>query len=232
MQKSRQSRTAAACYASSERDWTEPSTSKMASAQFCWLDRNMHRRKALLILFTLLTWFLPWQADALQLPVRAQVDRSMLSGNVDILAFVDVPTDIPTAWAVITDYNRLAQFVPDMESSRVVSKPGEPVQVYQRGKKSWLLVDIPLELVFRMDETPSSRIRFRLVTGNIDNMYGEWRLSPFGQGVRIQYVAHMKPGLFSPRLPGDSMLIESDIENMMQSIGQEILRRKQLTPRP
>jgi hypothetical protein len=42
----------------------------------------------------------------------------------------------------------------------------------------------------------------------------------------------MKPGLFSPRLPGDSLLIESDIENMMQAIGQEIVRRKQLTTRP
>ena len=192
----------------------------------------MQRRKALLILFHLLTCLLPLQAAVLQLSAKAQVDRSMLSGNVDILAFVDVPADLPAAWQVLTDYNSLADFVPDMQTSRIVSKPGEPVQVYQRGKKSWLLVDMPLELVFRMDETPSSRIRFSLVAGNIGDMYGEWRLSTFGRGVRIKYVAHMKPGLFSPRVPGDSLLIESDIENMMQAIGQEILRRKQLTPRP
>ena len=192
----------------------------------------MQRRKVFLTLFTLLTWLVPLHAAALQLSGRAEVDRSMLSGNVDIQAFIDVPADLPAAWEVLTDYNRLAEFVPDMESSRIVSKPGEGIKVYQRGKKSWLLVDMPLELVFRMDETPPSRIRFSLVSGNIGDMHGEWRLSMFGQGVRIKYVAHMKPGLFSPRVPGDSLLIESDIENMMQSIGREILRRKNLTTRP
>lgn len=156
----------------------------------------------------------------------------MLSGNVDIQAVIDVPADLPAAWAVLTDYDKLAEIVPDMESSRVISKPGEAITVYQRGKKSWLLINMPLELVFRMDEIPPSRIRFSLISGNIGDMYGEWRLTRFGQGVRIKYVAHMKPGLFSPRVPGDSLLIESDIENMMQSIGREILRRKSQTTRP
>jgi carbon monoxide dehydrogenase subunit G len=179
-----------------------------------------------------LTWLLPLPATALQLAAKAEVDRSMLTGKVDIQAYIDVPADLQDAWAVLTDYNKLAEFVPDMDSSRIVSNPGEPIKVYQRGKKTWLLVDMPLELVFNMKESPPSSIRFSLVSGNIGDMYGEWRLYTFGQGVRIKYVAHMKPGLFSPRLPGDSLLIESDIENMMQAIGQEIVRRKQLTTRP
>jgi Polyketide cyclase / dehydrase and lipid transport len=192
----------------------------------------MQSRKLLLTLFTLSTLLLPLQAAALRLLAKADVDRSMLTGKVDIVAYVDVPADVPAAWAVLTDYNKLAEFVPDMDTSRIVSKPGEAIKVYQRGKKSWLLIDMPLELVFNMHETPPSSIRFSLVSGNIGDMYGEWRLYAFGQGVRIKYVAHMKPGLFSPRVPGDSLLIESDIENMMQAIGQEILRRKQLTTRP
>ncbi len=192
----------------------------------------MQRHTFFLILFTVLTWLPPGQASALQLPARASVDRSMLTGNVDIRAYIDVPADLASAWSVLTDYNRLSEFVPDMQSSRVISKPGEPIKVYQRGKKSWLLVDMPLELVFNMEETPTSSIRFHLISGNINDMYGEWQLAPFGQGVRIKYFALMKPGLFSPRAPGDSLLIESDIENMMQSIGREILRRKNLTTRP
>jgi hypothetical protein len=209
-----------------------PRPPDVGDALFIQLDRNMPRRTFFLTFFTLLTWLLPLHATALQLPARADVERSMLSGNVDIQAFIDVPADLPAAWDVLTDYNKLAEIVPDMESSRIVSKPGDAIKVYQRGKKSWLLVNMPLELVFRMDETPPSRIRFSLISGNIGDMYGEWHLYTFGQGVRIKYVAHMKPGLFSPRVPGDSLLIESDIENMMQSIGQEILRRKTQTTRP
>jgi carbon monoxide dehydrogenase subunit G len=193
----------------------------------------MHRRQALLALSALPLGLLPLRAPrAAPLPSRARVDRSMLSGNLDILAFIDVPADPAAAWAVLTDYNKLAEFVPDMHSSRVVSKPGEPIHVYQRGKKSWLVVDMPLELVFRMDETPASRIRFRMVSGNIQGMQGEWQLIPVAQGVRIRYFAHMKPGLLSLRAPGDYLLIEADIDNMMQAIGREILRRKQSVARP
>jgi hypothetical protein len=145
---------------------------------------------------------------------------------------VDVPGDIGAAWGVLSDYNRLAEFVPDMQVSRVVSRPGEPIRVYQRGAKSWLLLDMPLELVFQMEETPASRIRFRMLSGNIENMFGEWRIAAHGSWVRVTYLAHMKPGLLSPRVPGDYLLIEEDIETMMKAIGQEILRRKTVASRP
>ena len=97
--------------------------------------------------------------------------------------------------------------------------------VYQKGDKTWLLIGMPLEMVFRMDETPSSRIKFRLVSGNIKKMFGEWLIVQKGAITRINYRAHMEPGLLSLRAPGDHLLIESDIENMMNAIGKEILRR-------
>jgi Polyketide cyclase / dehydrase and lipid transport len=126
---------------------------------------------------------------------------------------------------VLTDYNRLAEFVPDMHVSRIVSKPGEVTHVYQKGDKTWLLLGVPLEMVFRMDETPTSRIRFRLVSGNIKKMFGDWQIVQKGGFTRINYRAHVEPGLLSLRAPGDSLLIESDIENMMNAIGREILKR-------
>lgn len=170
--------------------------------------------------------WLPQAAAELQLRARARVDRSLIRGDIDIAAYVDVPADVATAWAVLTDYNRLADFVPDMQVSRVVSKPDEATHVYQRGEKSWLLLGQPLELLFRMDETPLTRIRFRLISGNIDKMHGEWQIIKRGNSARIAYRAHMEPGLLSLRAPGDHLLIESDIENMMNAIGREILKRR------
>lgn len=186
----------------------------------------MHRRDAVRVLLTLTTltlWVRP--LAAFQPKAKARVDRSLILGDIDIAAFVDVPADIAATWAVITDYNRLAEFVPDMQVSRVISKPGEAIHVYQRGDKSWLLLGTPLELVFRMDETPTSRIRFRMVSGNIKRMFGEWQLIPRGNVTRISYRAHMEPGFFTARAPGDFLLIESDIENMMNAIGSEVLKR-------
>ena len=179
--------------------------------------------RSLLILSTLTAIARP--AAAFQPSAKARVDRSLILGDIDIVAFVDVPAEASAAWGVLTDYNSLADFVPDMQVSRIVSKPGDVPYVYQRGEKSWLLLGAPLELVFRMDETPTSRIRFRLVSGNIKKMAGEWHIVQRGGFTRINYRAHMEPGLLSLRAPGDHLLIESDIENMMNAIGKEIVKR-------
>lgn len=191
----------------------------------------MKRRDALRILVALPALaVLARPAAAFQPRARARVDRSLILGDIDIVAFVDVPAEAAAAWAVLTDYNRLADFVPDMHVSRVVSKPGEVPLVYQKGDKTWLLLGVPLEMVFRMDETPTSRIRFRLVSGNIKKMFGEWLIVQKGGITRIHYRAHMEPGLLSLRAPGDSLLIESDIESMMNAIGREILKRAAPAP--
>jgi len=186
----------------------------------------MNRREALRALFAIsamAAYARP--AAAYQPNARARVDRSLILGDIDIVAYVDVPADVNLAWSVLTDYNRLAEFIPDMHTSRVVSKPGETPHVYQKGDKTWLLLGVPLEMVFRMDEQPNSRIRFRLVSGNIKKMFGEWQIVQKGNLTRISYRAHMEPGFLSLRAPGDHLLIEADIAKMMNAIGMEILKR-------
>jgi hypothetical protein len=160
------------------------------------------------------------------------VDRSMILGTITVRAFIDVPVDPRAAWAVMTDYDRLAEFVPDMHESRLVSRPGEPHRVFQRGEKSWLILEAPFEVLMQMDEAPPSRIAFHQLSGTLKDMRGEWRLLPLKGGVRITYYARMEPGLLSPRAPGDSLLIRADIERMLEAIGREILRRQTIQPRP
>jgi hypothetical protein len=156
----------------------------------------------------------------------ASVERSLAFGSITIRAFVDVPVDGRLAWAVLTDYDRLAEFVPDMQLSRRISKPGEPPRVHQRGEKTWLLLDTPFEVVLLMHEMPYSRIQFRQLAGTLKDMYGEWRLLPLADGVRIAYTARLEPGLLSPRVPGDGWLIEADIQRMLESIAREMMRRR------
>jgi hypothetical protein len=194
----------------------------------------MNRRLALGLLTALLA--LSWGprlcvADP-GLRALVDVDRSMILGTITVRAFVDVPVEPWAAWAVLTDYDRLAQFVPDMHESRLVSKPGQPHRVFQRGQKSWLILEAPFEILMQMDEAPPSRIAFHQLSGTLRDMFGEWRLIPVKGGVRITYYVHMEPGLLSPRVPGDSVLIRADIQRMLEAIGREILRRQTLPPRP
>lgn len=156
----------------------------------------------------------------------ASVERSLAFGSITIRAYVDVPVDGRLAWSVLTDYDRLAEFVPDMHLSRRISKPGEPIRVHQRGEKTWLILDTPFEVVLLMQETPYARIHFRQLAGTLKDMFGEWRLLPLPEGVRIIYTARLEPGLLSPRVPGDGWLIEADIQRMLEALAQEMLRRR------
>jgi len=187
---------------------------------------NLRRAIVLLTALSVLAW---GPRSALADPgLRAlvDVDRSLILGTITVRAFIDVPVDARTAWAVLTDYDRLAEFVPDMHESRLVSKPGQPRRVLQRGEKSWLILEAPFEVLMQMDETPPSRIAFHQLSGTLRDMNGEWRLLPLRGGLRVAYYAHMEPGLLSPRAPGDSMLIRADIQRMLEAIGREMVQRQ------
>ncbi len=184
------------------------------------------RRRAFLALFTLLLLPVARLRAEPRLQAVASVERSLAFGSITIKAYVDVAVDPRLAWGVLTDYDRLADFVPDMHASRRISKPGEPIRVHQRGEKSWLALDTPFEVVLLMHETPYSRIHFRQLAGTLKDMYGEWRILPQPGGVRITYSARLEPGLLSPRVPGDAWLIEADIQRMLESIAREMLRRR------
>jgi hypothetical protein len=194
----------------------------------------MNRRNALahLIALASLVWVPRFALAEPGLRALVDVDRSMILGTITVRAFIDVPVEPRAAWAVLTDYDRLAGFVPDMHESRVVSKPGQPHRVFQRGEKSWLILDAPFEVLMQMDEAPPSRIAFHQLAGTLKDMHGEWRLLPLKGGVRIAYYAQMEPGLLSPRAPGDSVLIQADIERMLEAIGREMLRRQARQWRP
>lgn len=184
------------------------------------------RRRAFLALFALLlSPVTPAQAEP-RLRAVASVDRSMAFGSITVKAYVDVPVDGRLAWTVLTDYDRLADFVPDMHFSRRISKPGEPTRVHQRGEKTWLVLDTPFEVVLLMHEMPYTRIHFRQISGTLKDMYGEWRLLPLADGVRVAYMARLEPGLLSPRVPGDGWLIEADIQRMLEAIAHEMMRRR------
>jgi hypothetical protein len=155
----------------------------------------------------------------------ADVNRSFANGQIDIVAYVDVPVDANLAFETLTDYNRLAEFVPNLRFSRIVGRQGELTRVRQLGQNPWMVVGAPLDVVLGMRELPPHTIRFEMLAGNLDGMAGEWSIIDIDKGVRIAYRARILPGLLSPRLPGDRFVIKADIERMLTAVGREMTRR-------
>lgn len=154
------------------------------------------------------------------LRVNADTTFGVITINAEIL----VPADARTAWAVLTDYDNLARFVPEMQSSRVVSQAGQPKRVEQRGKSGMLSFFTPEYIVLQMEETPYERIRFNKVAGDVRSMRGEWQIVGSGNPVRVFYRARIVPNVPLPPLLGATM-IELDVETKLAAIRREIARR-------
>ncbi|MDP1693068.1 MAG: SRPBCC family protein [Burkholderiaceae bacterium] len=162
----------------------------------------------------------------ISLAVGAQVSVEVLrqENAVRVEAELLVEVGQRIAWQVLTDYDRLANFVPGLRSSRIVSAPGEPLLLEQKGESGLLLFKLPIEVVSRIDESPLNTIRFRAVGGNLESQSGEWALSRHDHATRVRYRADIAPGFPLPPLIGPA-IVGRDVRIMIESVAREMLRR-------
>lgn len=169
----------------------------------------------LLMLLTL-TW--PCRAES-----EIVVDRDS-DGMVQVQAQVFAPAPAEIVWQTLTDYDHLALFVPDMTSSRIVSAPGQPLRVAQKGATSFLMFSFPIEVVFEIEAVSARELRFHAIEGNLQDMSGTYRLEPTAAGTRIHYETRFRPGFWVPPLVSEGIM-QREITRQFEGLVKEIARR-------
>lgn len=170
----------------------------------------------------LLALSLAWISLATLAEVSVRIERQEDAFNVE--ADLLVAVDKRVAWQVLTDYNNLASFVPGIRSSRIVSAPGEPLLVEQKGESGFLLFRMPIEVVARVEEVPFGAVRFQSIGGNLTNKRAEWDLRRHDHATRVNYRANITPGFLLPPIIGPA-LVGRDVRIMLESVAREMLRR-------
>ena len=160
----------------------------------------------------------------------AKVDAKTGITGIKVEATQRLNADAQTVWQTLTDYNRLAAFIPDMVSSRVVSPPGAPKRVEQVADAGLFAFVMPDHVVLLMEETPISLIRFRSVAGKVAAMSGEWRIQGDKAPVTLTYRAHIVPLTPVPPLVS-SYFVEDEVKNRFEAVGREAERRMGAAPR-
>ena len=151
-----------------------------------------------------------------------RIARDQDAFKIDASLRVDAHHHI--AWQVLTDYNNLARFVPGMQTSQVVSEPGEPLLLKQTGQSGFLLFTLPIEVLVRITETPLEAIRFEAVGGSFKNKQGEWRIERQDDATLLIYRASISPGFWVPPLIGTAV-IGQDVRNKLLGVAREMRRR-------
>ena len=125
-------------------------------------------------------------------------------------------------WKVLTDYESMPEFVPDLKKNKVMSRTGNRAIIEQAGVAHFLFLSRPIHLVVEAAEEPMSAIDISLVTGDMKVYSCRWELTALPDGgTRVAYTGRMVPKFYVPGMLG-SNIIRRDIERMMKAVLQRL----------
>lgn len=130
---------------------------------------------------------------------RVSVEAHREGEAVIVEARAALHVDLAIAWEVLTGYDRYPQFIPDLTSSRVLSRSGSDVVVEQKGQLAFLVFRLPLEVTMNVSERPRTGISSRAIGGTFREMTGSYELAQAGEDLQLTYSGRMVPrfGLLS-----------------------------------
>jgi ribosome-associated toxin RatA of RatAB toxin-antitoxin module len=168
---------------------------------------------------------LPLSAPDVRAEITVETQRREDALEVVCRALIEAPVEL--VWQTLTDYNRLAEFIPGMTNSRVLSRSGAVAVVEQIGAARFLFVSVPIEVTIASTERPPHVIEAKMTKGNLKRLEGAYRIEPLAEGrVRLSW-AGLIEAESAPPLIGD-LLMRSAIEDQFRGMVQEIERREAL----
>lgn len=165
---------------------------------------------------------------ALALPARAagpialQVERD--GTRLRVSATVDATAPAELCYAVIADFDRLAEFIPELQSSRIVSGPGQPLLLRQVGETRLGFSRYAVDVTLALTVEPPRRIDFRRIEGNLAHMEGHWLVRGDARRCAIDYQAALQPSFWVPPVLGP-VIVRRQVERQLEGLLAEIVRR-------
>lgn len=135
-----------------------------------------------------------------------------------IVASVAIPRPLEQVWEILTDYERLADFIPNLTSSRLLSSPDGCVRLEQIGAQCFFNFKFCARVILDMTEVFPREIGFSMVEGDFKKFMGRWTLRPALLGEQVATVLSYEL-MVQPPLAMPVQLIERHIcHNLTQNL--------------
>ncbi|WP_439346231.1 SRPBCC family protein [Vacuolonema iberomarrocanum] len=117
-----------------------------------------------------------------------------------ISAAINISHPVEQIWQILTDYDHLADFIPNLAESRRIEHPEGGIRLEQVGTESLMRLKVCLRVVLDMVERFPHAIEFNMVEGDFRQFVGAWELEPLEQAAvtRLRYVVTVLPGRAMP----------------------------------
>ena len=135
-----------------------------------------------------------------------------------------VPQPASTVFAVLTDYDQIPRFMPDVRRSTVLERGSGRAVVEQEANPRFMMFARRVHLVLEVIEEPAA-IRFRDLCGRSFSRYeGSWQIDADGKGAAIVYRLDAKPSFDVPEFLL-KRLLGRDARQMIERLRLEIAAR-------
>jgi uncharacterized membrane protein len=146
---------------------------------------------------------------------------------VDVEMMVQAPA--LATWDVLTDYDHMAQFVANVQSSKITDRKGNTLVVAQKSGTSFGLLKFSFDNVREVELVPHSEIRSNLISGDMKASAFTTRIMSNGGGVtRVVNHGEFVPTMWVPPVIGTAFL-ESETRRQFHELRTEIMRRAMAT---
>ena len=119
----------------------------------------------------------PQELAALLNTVEVQVEQ-LSPRQRQISAKVPIFHAVEPIWQVLTDYEALADFIPNLSISQRLEHPTGGIRLEQVGTQRLLRFNFSARVVLDLEEKFPNEIDFNLVEGDLKSFSGSWRLQP------------------------------------------------------
>jgi ribosome-associated toxin RatA of RatAB toxin-antitoxin module len=98
-----------------------------------------------------------------------------------ISAKIYIPHPTEQVWQILTDYDHLADFIPNLTRSQRIDHPQGGIRIEQIGAESLLKLKFCARVVLDMVEHFPHRLDFEMVEGDFKLFRGNWTLHPLAE---------------------------------------------------
>ncbi len=137
---------------------------------------------------------MPWQDDDPQFIIPDSLSLDITTEKLEgrqrrIIASIVIPCPTEQVWRVLTDYENLANFIPNLTLSRPVERPEPGFFLEQIGSQCFLNFQFCARVVLKMVEEFPHLISFKMVEGDFKRFEGAWKLKEDSStaGTRLTY---------------------------------------------
>jgi hypothetical protein len=142
----------------------------------------------------------------------------------DLVMFAPVQPAI--AWDVLTDFEHMADWVPNVRESTVLKRENNAVIIEQRGLAKFGAASFPYATERRMEMNQPATIRSTQLKGSMRRVESLMQMEPEANGARLTYHLEIVPSFFTAAILSKSFLEHELAEQFGAIIGEMIRRAK------